>query len=90
MSARKPPPLAGEVASERKRGEPEGGSVAASSLHRFAVPPPPQAGEDFRQPVHCLIVTLPMSVRAWMPGAYMSSTTPAGSTKVPAVTALAT
>ena len=39
--------------------------------------------------VHCFTVTLPSVVRAMTPGAYMSSTTPAGSTKLPAVTARA-
>ena len=39
---------------------------------------------------HGATVTLPIVVRAWMVGAYMSSTTPAGNTKVPVVTARTT
>src|SRR6185437_11513863 len=47
---------------------------------------PRNAGEE----THGAIVTLPIVVRAWIEGAYMSITFAAGRTKVPVVTARAT
>ncbi len=40
-------------------------------------------------PLHCAITTLPMAVRAWTAGAYISSAIAAGRTKLPGVTARA-
>ncbi len=78
-----PPSSSPACGGGAERSEAEGGPLPRARLPR--APPPPQTGEDAH-----LIVTLPIAVRAMTPGAYMSSTTPAGITKAPVVTARAT